>query len=104
MPAQFFTATDDKTTGTAKAYQRYMSFIRRNAIPLSPAIIDKDDIHDAIGEIWDGIGGSMPAMRSIIRGNLNAQASDLEVASLVMFVLLEKFTQYGATLPGGGSP
>ncbi len=104
MPAQFFTATDDKPTGTANTYKRMMTFLRRNDVPLSVAITDRQDIHDAIGEMWDAVGGDIPTLRADITGNLNAQASDLEVALITYFVLSEKFQQYGTTLPGGGGP
>lgn len=104
MAAQFFTATDDKSTGTANTYKRMLTFMRRNAIALSPAITDRQDIKDAIGEIWDGIGPQIPTLRTDVTGALNADASDLEIALMVYFVLSEKFGQYGTTLPGGGGP
>lgn len=104
MPAQFFTATDDKPTGTANTYKRFTTFIRQNNILLSAAITDRDDIHDAIGEIWDAIGGDIPTLRAEVTGTLLAAASDLEIATLAYMVLREKFIQYGATLPGGGGP
>lgn len=104
MPAQFFTATDDKPTGTAAAYKRLLTFMRVNNIQLSPAITDRDDIHDAIGEVWDAIGGDIPTLRAEVSGALNADASDLEIALIAFFVIREKFIQYGTTLPGGGGP
>lgn len=104
MPAQFFTATDDKPTGTANAYKRFTTFIRQNNIQLSVAITDRDDIHAAIGDIWDAIGGDIPTFRAEVSGALNSDASDLEIATLTYMVLREKFIQYGATLPGGGGP
>ena len=103
MPAQFFLDTDApgaKTIGTDNAYQNLMTFMRVNKIPWSPAILDRDDIHDAIGDVWDGI--DVVAIRADIVGNLNGQASDLEVALITQFVLMQKFSQYSATLPGGG--
>lgn len=104
MAAQFFQATDDKSTGTALAYKRWSTFLRTNALPLSTGITDRDDIHDAIGEIWDAIGGDIPTLRADVTGPLNTQASDEEIALLVFFVLSEKFQQFGTTLPGGGGP
>ena len=107
MPALFFVATDppgQKAIGTANVYRRLSTFMRRNHIAISPGITDRDDIHAAIGELWDALGGDIPTLRADVTGPLNAQASDLEIAMLAFFVLTEKFTQFGATLPGGGGP
>ncbi len=104
MPAQFFQPTDDKPTGTDLAYRQFTAFMRRNNFQLSPAITVKADITDAIDEIWDGLGGDIGTIRAEIVGNLNTQASDVEVALLAMFVLQQKFIQYVATLPGAGGP
>ena len=106
MPAKFFTATDDKPTGTANAYKRLATFMRTNQIPLSTGIpaLGRDAIHDAIGEIWDGIGGDLPTIKTSVTGAINAELSELEVAMIVFFCLSEKFQQFGTTLPGGGGP
>jgi len=108
MPAQFFTATDDKPTGTSNAYQRMMTFMRRNDLPWSPAVPaladPKVDVRAAIDEMWDAISAQIPDMRANVTGALNSDASDLEISLIAYFCLSEKFTQYGATLPGGGGP
>lgn len=108
MPAQFFTATDDKPTGTSSAYQRLMTFMRRNDLQWSPAIASlanpKVDVRAAVDEMWDGISAQIAGMRANVSGPLNVEASDLEVALIAYFCLREKFQQYGATLPGGGGP
>ena len=104
MPAQFFTATDDKPTGTGRVYKSLMTFLRRNEIQLSGGIPSRVAIQDAIGESWDAIGGNIPDLRANVTGDLNAAASDLEIALINYFCLREKFLQYGATLPGGGGP
>ena len=104
MPAQFFTATDDKPTGTAIAYKSFTRFMARNLLPISPAIASSADIQAAIGELWDGIGPDLVDIRADITGPLNADASELEIAILTYFILREKFQQYGTTLPGGGGP
>ncbi len=101
MPAAFFQATDDDTNGVPRANGEFLAFMRRHNIPISPAILDRDDIDAAVSDIWLSLGGDIPSIRSDVIGPLNGQASDLEIALLTWFVLKDKFAQYIATLPGG---
>lgn len=104
MPAQFFEATDDKPTGTALAYQGWMTFARQNNIELTVTnTATRAEIQTAIDEMWDGLGGNLSTItQNLTPGTVRSDATELEIAVMAMFCLVQKFRQYGATLPGGG--